>query len=79
MMKGSFDGVSWYQFKWNDVEFRDFETISNECNDINELNARILEAFPHSQFEYEYIGDRKAKKVSAPKEETPKKRKKKKA
>lgn len=76
-MKGSFDGVNWYQFKWQDVEFRDFENVSNECNDIDELNSKILEAFPNSKFKYEYIGDRKPNKVSTSKEETPKKRKKK--
>lgn len=74
MMKSSFDGIHWYQLEWQDVEFRNFEEVGKPCNSIEELNAKILEAFPDSNLKYEYIGERKEKKTSSP--TTTKKRKK---
>lgn len=74
MMKASFDGIHWYQLEWQDVEFRNFEEVGKPCNSIEELNAKILEAFPDSNLKYEYIGERKEKKTSSP--TTTKKRKK---
>ena len=77
-MNSSFDdGATWYQLRWLDVEFRDFEGVGKECNSIEELNSKILEAFPNCHLEYEYLGERKNRKSAAPPKETKKTRKKK--
>ncbi len=57
-MKTSFDDrTTWYQLEWNDVEFRDFEKISKSCNNISELNSKILDAFPDCNLKYKYLGE----------------------
>lgn len=71
-MKTSFDNkATWYQLEWQDIEFKDFEVISKSCNDINELNSKILDTFPNCNLKYEYLGERK--KYIIPKEKKKKK------
>lgn len=59
LKKVSFDNKNWYQLQWNDVDFKEFDECGRDCNSIEEYASKILESFPHSQFEYKPINRKK--------------------
>lgn len=61
--KASFDGKTWYQLEWNDVDFRTFENTEGvkESKSIEELESIINKAYPNSNFKSTFIGKRKGK------------------
>ncbi len=59
--KVSFDGKSWYQLEWKNVDFRTFENTEGvrDSKTIEELEEIVNKAFPNSNFKSTFIGKRK--------------------
>jgi hypothetical protein len=60
-MKISFDETNWYQLEWLNIEFRKFDETIKNCNNIEELESKILTSFPKSELKYEFLGKREKK------------------
>lgn len=59
--KVSFDGKTWYQIEWEDIDFQTFRNIKGvkDSESIEELEKIITEFFPDSNFKSIFIGKRK--------------------
>lgn len=59
--KASFDGKTWYQLEWNNIDFYVFDNIDGikESNSIEELEKIVLTAYPNCNFKATLIGKRK--------------------
>ena len=59
--KVSFDGKTWYQIEWEDIDFQTFRNTKGvkDSESIEELEKIITESFPNSNFKSIFIGKRK--------------------
>lgn len=59
--KVSFDGKTWYQIEWEDIDFQTFRNTKGvkDSESIEELEKIITESFPDSNFKSIFIGKRK--------------------
>ena len=59
--KVSFDGKTWYQIEWEDIDFQTFRNTKGvkDSESIEELEKIINESFPDSNFKSIFIGKRK--------------------
>ena len=59
--KVSFDGKTWYQIEWEDIDFHTFDNLEGvkDSESIEELEKIITEAFPNSNFKSTFIGKRR--------------------
>ena len=58
--KASFDGKTWYQLEWEDIDFYTFDKLESiKSNSIEELEKIVLTAYPNCNFKATLIGKRK--------------------
>ena len=59
--KVSFDGQTWYQIEWEDIDFHTFDNLEGvkDSESIEELEKIITESFPNSNFKSTFIGKRR--------------------
>lgn len=59
--KVSFDGKTWYQIEWEDIDFQTFRNTKGvkDSESIEELEKIITESFPSSNFKSTFIGKRR--------------------
>lgn len=47
LKKVSFDGKHWYKLEWENVDFREFDPITKDCNSLEELKDIVKNEFPN--------------------------------
>lgn len=74
-MKVSFDETNWYQLEWTDIDFKQVSEVGESCKDISDLEYELSNINRNSNLKYEFLGERKEKKITL--KETKKTRKRK--